>query len=539
MAANAKDTQLREYKDMVKQLNTTIQVQANTIASMQNTLDQNTETINNLKEQIAYLTKKLFGTSSEKMEVAGQLNLFDEAEQEASLYTQEDLQSDDDSSKDESKRNKKRSNKELFKGIPVVEEVVDLSEEERKCPDCGDEMTCIGKEFVREEFHFTPAKGSIHRIYRKTYKCETCSNASTLAENIKFVKAHVPEALIFGSPASPSSVAWLMYQKYANGLPLYRQEKDWMQQGINITRATMGHWIITCAMEYFKPVYDHLHKELLKRTFLMADETRIQVLKEPERDPETDSFMWLFRTGEDHLPTIILFHYTETRAKYNAEDFLKGFSGYLETDGYQGYNNLPGVKRCSCWAHTRRYFMDAVPKGKEFDYSNPAVQGVQFCSRLFEYERISKEKKHAFEQRKQYRLEKEKPVLNAFFNWLEVQHPTKGSRMDKAVNYALKRKEQLTTYLEDGRCSLSNNLSENSIRPFTVGRKNWLFSDTPKGAEASALAYTMVEMARAHELNIYKYLTYLLEKRPSKDWTDAEFEAVVPWNEAVLDNCRS
>lgn len=138
----------------------------------------------------------------------------------------------------------------------------------------------------------------------------------------------------------------------------------------------------------------------------MTDETRIQVLKETGRNPETDSYMWLFRSGENGLPPIILYWYTQTRAKYNAETFLSGFQGYLVTDGYQGYNNLPDIKRCCCWSHTRRYFIDAVPKGKEYDYSNPAVQGVQFCSKLFEYERLSKEKNHTYEQRKDYRLEK-------------------------------------------------------------------------------------------------------------------------------------
>lgn len=171
--------------------------------------------------------------------------------------------------------------------------------------------------------------------------------------------------------------------------------------------------------------------------------------------------------------------------KYNDVDLLKGFSdGYLETDGDQGYNNLPGIKRCSCWAHTRRYFIDAVPKGKQYDYSNPAVQGVQgvqFCSKLFKYERRSLNKNHTFEQRKDYRLEKEKTILDAFWNWLDEQKPRKGSRFETAVKYAKNRKDTLMTYLEDGHCSFSNNLSETVIRLFTIGRKNWLFSAAPKG----------------------------------------------------------
>ena len=144
--------------------------------------------------------------------------------------------------------------------------------------------------------------------------------------------------------------------------------------------------------------------------------------------------MWLFRSGEDGLPSIILYLYTETRAKYNSVDLLNGFSdGYLETDGYQGYNNLPGIKHHSCWVHTRRYFIDAVPKGKQYHYSNPAVQGVQFCSKLFEYERRSQNKNHAFEQRKANRLDKEKLILDAFWNWLDEQKPRKGSRFETAV----------------------------------------------------------------------------------------------------------
>ena len=246
-----------------------------------------------------------------------------------------------------------------------------------------------------------------------------------------------------------------------------------------------------------------------------------------------------FRSGEDGLPPILLYHYTETRAKFHAASFLQGFSGYLETDGYQGYNNLPDIKRCSCWAHVRRYFTDAIPKGKEYDYSLPAVQGVQFCSKLFDCERYSKAKNHTAEQRKQFRLEKEKPILEAFWNWLDQQRPNKGTRLAKAVNYAQNRKDTLMTYLEDGHCSLSNNLSENAIRPFTVGRKNWLFSASPKGAASSAIMYTMVEMAKANDLNTYKYLTYLLSQRPDDKMSDEQLEQLAPWSETAKTNCQN
>ena len=277
---------------------------------------------------------------------------------------------------------------------------------------------------------------------------------------------------------------------------------------------------------------------LLHSEFLMADETRIQVLKEPGREPETDSFMWLFRSGEDGLPEIILYGYTETRARYNAEAFLKGFSGYLMTDGYQGYNNLPGVTRTCCWAHVRRYFNDAVPQGKKLDYAHPAVQGVIYCDKLFEIERYCKEHGFSHEQRREYRLKKAQPILSAFWSWLEkLTGYDKGSRLGKAIQYALNRRPYLDTYLEDGRCSLSNNPSENSIRPFTVGRKNWLFSDTPTGAHASARVYTMVEMAKAHSLNIEDYLVFLLNARANKDMSDAELEQLMPWSDNARAHC--
>ena len=172
--------------------------------------------------------------------------------------------------------------------------------------------------------------------------------------------------------------------------------------------------------------------------------------------------------------------------------------------------------------------VDAVPKGKELDYSQPAVQGVLFCDKLFWYERYAREYNMTPEERYNYRLEKHPPVLEAFWSWLDNQRPAKGSRMEKTVNYVQNRRPHLATYLEDRRCSFSNNLSENAIRPFTVGRKNWLFSDTPKGAEASATVYTMVEMAKAQDLNIHAYLEYLLECRLSAEMTDEQLEKLAP-----------
>ena len=265
----------------------------------------------------------------------------------------------------------------------------------------------------------------------------------------------------------------------------------------------------------------------------MADETPLQVLHEPRRRAQTKSYMWLFRSGEDGGVPIILYKYSETRAGDNAVEFLQGFKGYLMCDGYSGYNKVPDAKRTACWAHIRRYLVDAVPKGKNLDYSQPAVQGILYIDRLFRLEETIKAKSTTFDSLKKARLEKEVPVIEGFLSWLDMQKPTRGSRMDKAVTYIQNRRSYLMTYLEDGRCSFSNNLSENAIRPFTVGRKNWLFCDTPNGAQASAIVYSMVEMAKANGVNVYHYLTYLLEKQPNDSMSDEELDQLAPWNEDV------
>ena len=538
MAKSQKDARLIEYKDTISQLNMTVKNQNEIILSLRDTIASNQEQMRVMTEQIEYLTKKLFGTSSEKTKnLEGQYNLFDEAEQEAIPMDETEIAGSVPVK--EHTRKAKSKQADVFKGVPSRDEVIPLSEDQKFCTDCGAEMKVVGREFVRREFHFTPAKGEVVNIYIETAKCPVCSEAPAMERAVQFVKSHAPEALIPHSYATASVVAWVMYQKYANSMPLYRQEQDWKQLGVLLNRATLANWIIYCAAQYFKPLYDYLHRELLKREFLMADETRIQVLHEKERKAETDSFMWLFRSGEDGLPDIVLYKYTETRAKFHAAEFLKGFRGYLETDCYQGYNNLPDIRRCCCFAHLRRYFVEAVPKGKELDYSNPAAQGVQYINRLFEQERYSAAKNHTPEQRYAYRLEKEKPILDAFWKWLSQQAPKKGTRLEKAVNYAQNHKNEFMTYLEDGRCSFSNNLSENAIRPFTVGRRNWLFSDTPKGADASAIVYTMVEMAKTHNLNIYKYLNYLLEQLPETVMADEELAKLAPWNENVQTNCSS
>ena len=531
MASSAKDIQLRELKDTVSQLKTMIAEQTELIKALRLIIDEKTSHEKALQEQVDYLTKKLFGPSSERRsdDIPGQQNLFDEAEveQDPSLLEGETVIR-------EHTRKKKAAHEELFKGLKVEKVVVPLPEEDQICPVCGTQMVLIGEEYVRRELEFIPATCKVIECYSQSHGCPSCKEGLGDTEKPVIVKSQVPPALLGKGPASASAAAWTMYQKYANGLPLYRQEKDWKQYGVQISRTTLANWIIYCSKNYFQPMYDYFHRELLKRSFVMADETRVQVLKEEGRRAQTQSFMWLFRSGEDGFAEIILYGYSPTRSGSHAKEFLEGYSGYLETDGYQGYNSLPGIRRCSCWAHIRLYFIDAVPKGKQYDYSQPAVQGVQYCNRLFAMEdSINKKYPGNYEKRKQLRLEKEKPVLEAFWSWLDQQKPVRNTRLDKAVNYVLNRRDIAETYLEDGRCSFTNNLSENAIRPFAVGRKNWLFSSSVDGANASAVVYTMVEMAKAHGMNIYGYLKFLLENRPGKNMTDEQLAELAPWSEKL------
>lgn len=525
MAQSSQDTVIIELKDTIDKLSSTVD-------TLNRLLAESGKREAALQEQVDYLTKKLFGRSSEKhiTQIDGQMSLFNEVETECDVNVSDDT--GETVRVKEHIRKKKPTNDEKLGDIPVEDVVIELPKEDQVCPQCGSELETIGKKFIREELQYIPAKVKRIRYYETSYRCRSCCEGLNGADRGVIIRSTIPGPLLSNSPASPSSVAWTIYQKYVNAMPLYRQEKDWQTlYGITLTRATLAGWIIKCSERYLKPLYELFRKELLKRRFLMADETRVQVLKEPGRNPETDSFMWLFRTGEDGRDPIIIYWYTETRAKYNAVEFLDGFEGYLMTDGYQGYNDLPGVKRCCCWAHVRRGFVDAIPKDHKGDLSHPAVQAVAYCDKLFHYEAISAEKKHSSEQRMSFRLKKEKPVIEAFLQWLDKQTPAVNTRLYKAVNYARNHRDLLMTYLEDGRCSLSNNLSENAIRPFTVGRKNWLFADTPSGAEASAICYTMVEMAKAYGLNPFNYLEYVLGNHDLIS-TD-RIEELVPWNPEI------
>ena len=531
MAANSRDSRLIELKDVISQLNNTIKVLNETIAKQQAENE-------NLKAELAWFRHKLFGSSSEKRDpgVEGQLSLFDdpshEPEKPVETIEPEIVPAP------EKTRKRKPSLKEQFRDVPTRQVIVDtLTDDEKTCPACGTTMVPIGTEVIRSEIVYTPPKLERIEYIATTYGCPKCRDT----EDPQFVKDNGKPALIKGSYVSESLLAYVGYRKYGLYVPLYRQEQDFLQLGAPIGRTSMASWIITAGTKYLQPLYDFFHRELIRRRFLMMDETPVQVLKEEDRRPQTKSYFWVIRTGEDGLNPVILFNYTPTRAGENAREFLEGIEPgfYLMADGYQGYNKVKDTKRCCCFAHVRRYFLEAIPKGREKDYDNPAVQGVLYCDRLFALERSYREKGLSHKQIQVRRLKDQKPILEGFLAWADKTSPGSNARLKKALSYLKNRRDFAMTYLEDGRCSLSNNLSENSIRPVTVGRRNWLFSDTPEGAKANALYLTIVEMAKAYGLNLYEYLKFLFEKRPSSDMSDDELADLAPWSKTVQELCKN
>lgn len=532
MAKNSLESRLIEQSDMIMQLNKTILSLQKTIEDMNAREAAVLQENQVLKEQIDYLTKKLFGKSSEKnvCDIEGQMTLFNELEkeQDPSLLEQEEEEAKTVSFTVRKGRSKKE---DRYAGLPVVKKFLDIPEEERFCPACGTELKEIGTTFVRRELDFKPASFRVIEYYSRNYHCPQCTPNVTTPKIIqgKDGKAHILHGM-----ASASTVAWIMYQKYVNAMPLYRIEKDFKQYGVDITRATLANWVIQNTNLFFTPFFEYLHKLLLQRVFVMADETTYQVLKEDGRRAESQSYMWLFRSGEDRDAPIILYKYSPTRAGETATEFLEDFSGHIMCDGYSGYNKLKKATRTTCWSHIRRYLLDAIPKGKKMDYTLPAVQGAMYVDRLFRLEKeIKKKYKTDFDAIKKARLEKEMPVLEAFWSWFDKQHAVKGSRMEKALTYIQNRRPYMMTYLDDGRCSFCNNLSEIEIKPIALGRKNYLFSDTPAGAEASAVIYSLVETAKANNLNVLQYLRYLLEELPKTDMTEEAFERYLPWNPDV------
>lgn len=479
-----------------------------------------TQQVDWLMEQLRLSKKKIFGASSEKTkaELVGQLSLvFNEAE----AYQPKDKAVSETAVSAHTRKSRRvRAVEQLPENVPV--EVVEhrLSEEELVCPECGATMVEIGRE-VRRTLKIIPAQVSVREDVYFTYACPKCKQ-----ENIEvpIVKAPKEPAVIPGSFASPEAIAYLMTQKFVMASPLYRLEQEMQRQNVPLSRQTMSNWILRAEEDWLKPIYDELHQRLLRQEVLHGDETTLQVLREPGKAAQSKSYMWLYRTSGDAEHPVVLYEYQPNRKAQNAIEFLNGFSGYLHADGYQGYHKLPpNIRVVGCWAHARRKFDEAVnalPKEKRA--GTAALEGRAFCNQLFEIERENADL--SYEERKQQRQERAQPILDALLSWAESKNAPPKSALGKALHYLREQWPYLIRYLEDGRLEISNNRAERSIKPFVIGRKNFLFANTPRGAQGSAVMYSLIETAKENGLDPYRYLVFIFTEAPKlfetdKNWT--------------------
>ena len=490
------------------------------------------------EEQFRLAKHRLYGASSEKS--PGQMTLFNEAE-----VTADPKAAEPELWQVTAHVRKKRVGKreEFYEGIPTEQVVHELPKNERICPECGGDVHACGHEVLRRELEIIPAQVRAVEHIQTVYSCRACEKIAA-EDAVPMVKSKVPAPVIKGSGvASPSLLAYILCNKYVLALPLNRQEQEFARLGINVSRQTMANWIIYTANHWLKPIYELLKATLSQNDILHADETTVQVIQEDGRDAKTNSYMWLYRTANDAKKPVVLYEYQPTRSSSHPLRFLSGYDGYLQVDGHQGYHKLEpqGVTIVECWSHARRKFHDALKALDKADRSGATANvGYEYCNRLFMLERQYDEDKLTPDERLERRLRESKPIAEAFFHWAErmplEEYFLPKSTFGTAITYAINQREWLMNVYLDGRLSISNNLAERSIRPFTIGRNNWLFAYSQKGAQASAIAYSIVEAAKANCLVPMAYLQYLFEHLPNI--ATERYHECLPWTDTVQLKCK-
>jgi transposase len=484
--------------------------------------------INVLREQVRLLKAKLFGRKTEKQAASmdnGQALLFNEAEV---LSVPEEEKEEKITIKAHNR--KKTGRRPLPEDLPRIDVIHDLKEEEKVCA-CGCMKNRIGEE-VSEQLDIIPAKMQVIRHIRYKYVCKNCEGVEADEPAVKI--APMPEQMIPKSMAAPGLLAHVITAKFVDAVPFYRQEGQFERLGIEIPRSTMCGWAIKAA-ERCEPLIELLNEEIRSGPLINIDETTVQVMKEEGRLNTTKSYMWIFMGGDQERPALI-YRYNPTRSGDVASEYLKGYKGYVQTDGYAGYDFLDkgeGIIHVGCWAHARRKFVEVISasgkrKGVKGRTGN-AEKAVDYIARLYAVEKEAKDQRLNAKELFERRNEKAGPVLAEFKEWLEKTYmltPPKGL-LGTAISYALKQWDRLVRYLEDGRIRPDNNLAENAIRPFVVGRKNWLFSGHPNGAKASACLYSLIETAKANNIEPYRYLRCLFERLPSARSKD-DYKSLLP-----------
>ena len=498
--------------------------------------------IENLTQAVLHARKKMYGPSSEAAQVTGQLNLFPEQER----LLQELAKQQKEITVPEHTRKVRQAGvrSEMLSSLETEIERCVVSEEEA-CPVCGAQLTKVGEKAVRTEVLYEPAKLKVKQYVQEIKKCTKCGSQDSEKLSPTFAAARVPKGLLPHSIASPSLVAGSLYQKYDMGIPLARQERDWYRIGLSVCRSTMLHWVIRCSQEWLEPIFLRMHQVIMETcSVLMGDETRIQCNKEPGKKASSESFMWVVRTGSFEEIRAALFHYARTRSGAEAKRLYSGFDGYLVTDACDSYEKAEGVTRALCWSHLRRHYIESIPldsAGKELKGSKGA-EAREWRSQLFKIEK--KIQSLDPQERLEKRKELSQPILEAFWSWVEEtsEKYTANESLKKAPQYSRNQKKYLNTFMEDGRLPISNNECEACIRPFATGRKSWLFADAPEGARASGIVYSLVESSKLNQLDVFRYLSYLLEKMPEIDYQyqndPSILDPYLPWSRDLPEYCR-
>jgi len=501
-------------------------------------IEDKDKTINLLTHQLRLLKQNRFGRRSEKLnnEDDPQQQIFNEAELAASDAATEMSESDLSENETETvqvpahTRKRKNGSKALPKDLERERKIYDLTEAEKQCH-CGCQMSCIGEE-VKEELEIIPAKARVVEHVRKKYVCKQCSKAKANGnEEIKliFKTADGPQRLIPKSIASPSLLSTIITAKYCDHLPLYRQESIFKRIEVELPRISMSRWMITVG-EKIIPLVNLLQDYIIDYDVAYSDETTVQVLKEPDKSPSSKSYMWVF-TGGPPDKRVIIYRYQPSRSGSSADEFFAGFKGAIHVDGYAGYNDVAAqddITRIGCWAHARRKFVEALPNGKMKGISGKVIRLI---AELYKIEKNCKEKELSPKEIYEQRQEKSKPILDSIKLLLDdslVKSPTH-SPVHKAIKYTLGQWKYLINYLKDGRYEIDNNRSERAIKPFVIGRKNWLFSNSVGGAKASANLFSLIETAKANEHEPYAYLTHLIERLPYAESLE-DYEKLLPFN---------
>jgi transposase len=493
----------------------------NIILQQQQLLTQKQQQIEQLLEQFRLQRHRQFGASSEQ--VPGQGHLFNEVEILAAENPDDGAEETPVGAEATNKPARGRR-QPLPAELPRIDVIHDLADSEKLCA-CGCRRHVIG-EVVSEQLDIIPAQVRVIHHIRKKYGCAQCESAP--------VTAALPPQPIPKSNASPGLLAHIAVAKYQDALPLHRQESILQRAGIDLSRQTLARWMIQSA-QLLQPLHNLLRDQLLAGPVIHCDETVVQVLKEPDKSPASHSYMWV-QSGGPPSKVVTLFDYRSSRSGEVPVQLLQDYRGYLMTDGYEGYNAIAqqgGIKHLCCWAHVRRKFVEAQraqPKSKQAKSAavGKADMALNYIGKLYGIEQRGVNDDMVARYRR--RQHESMPLLQQLRAWLDKTLDTvlPSGKLGEALNYLHKYWPKLIRYTERGDLPIDNNRAENAIRPFVVGRKNWLFSDTPQGANASAILYSVIETAKANGLEPYVYLRRVFSVLPAAT-SVAALEELLPW----------